>query len=923
MAKKIFVLFLACLAGLWQAKASDVFRVNNVVMEAGGEATIDIMSNFSDDYPAFAADIILPEGLTLKKNSDGTPVAELGFSTNAFAYSSTSGYPEEGHNKFAAMSNDFTSYLPLNGSLLKLKVLCSPSIANGTVLSCQFEGEVSDIHGNVTFDNKTFHVTVGTPTNDVVTVNNIEAMAGGTAEMVINLSTTATNYTGYQMSLYLPEGVTLQKDEDDDYLYTLSSRHNKNHVFSVNQQADGGLMLVCYSMTKKTIAAGDGELLRLPVNIASTVTSSLQGNVKSIKFSDTSGNTYQANNLQVNFTISEPVAPPAQSLIGGTVPELVAYYHGADQAEYVTDFIEVDQTALAVLANTNSTWSFAAWENDANNKDIIGATGERAGEETAWTVTSIAPYQVYFYNESKTLLSSNPSYFSKSNIANVKYIKICVSYNNFRKYLDGETYKQSIKAKDNNTQNTIAEFSVAFKKVMPGMPVTWTEFKTADQYNNNTFNLYPMAPDNSYANLCSTNWTTSADGKNMAINGTKVGADLKNFFSSRYIAANSFAYTPDDSYSIVGSANYKKALNLPNTFKMYIENAAWYTYDQTWIESVYDFAANSTTNRYELTKSTGLGDEFNLISHTVAASATKHATKITYSYPGVSTRIENGVWVVAGDYEVNDASFVCSTSFVDPFARPTQSLLNDGSNPYTFSTTYAVAPPAAGIQLKFFKLTGQYQNAAPYTDTLDKMLANGIWKINGDVTIIADNGMSYYNITNASTIAADGAVKIANKFTDESGRPNSNVTVQLTIPLVNILGGTYNFTFSFIMSRDGSTVQNITFADSEVKALCVANWDTDGDGELSKTEAAAVTNLGTVFKEKNNIKTFDELQYFTGLTSIGSYAFSSCTGLTDINIPSGVTSIGFRAFLNCSGLNYFTFPNSVASIGSDAFAYCI
>ena len=144
MAKKIFVLFLACLAGLWQAKASDVFRVNNVVMEAGGEATIDIMSNFSDDYPAFAADIILPEGLTLKKNSDGTPVAELGFSTNAFAYSSTSGYPEEGHNKFAAMSNDFTSYLPLNGSLLKLKVLCSPSIANGTVLSCQFEGEVSD-----------------------------------------------------------------------------------------------------------------------------------------------------------------------------------------------------------------------------------------------------------------------------------------------------------------------------------------------------------------------------------------------------------------------------------------------------------------------------------------------------------------------------------------------------------------------------------------------------------------------------------------------------------------------------------------------------------------------------------------------------------------------------------------------------------
>ena len=67
---------------------------------------------------------------------------------------------------------------------------------------------------------------------------------------------------------------------------------------------------------------------------------------------------------------------------------------------------------------------------------------------------------------------------------------------------------------------------------------------------------------------------------------------------------------------------------------------------------------------------------------------------------------------------------------------------------------------------------------------------------------------------------------------------------------------------------------NITFADANVKALCVANWDTDNDGELSMEEAAAVTTLGTVFKGKTNITTFDELRYFTGVTTIGEYAFS-------------------------------------------------
>ena len=39
-----------------------------------------------------------------------------------------------------------------------------------------------------------------------------------------------------------------------------------------------------------------------------------------------------------------------------------------------------------------------------------------------------------------------------------------------------------------------------------------------------------------------------------------------------------------------------------------------------------------------------------------------------------------------------------------------------------------------------------------------------------------------------------------------------------------------------------------------------------------------------------------------GVTSIGKYAFSGCSGLTSISIPEGVTSIGGDAFYRCSGL---------------------
>jgi len=58
------------------------------------------------------------------------------------------------------------------------------------------------------------------------------------------------------------------------------------------------------------------------------------------------------------------------------------------------------------------------------------------------------------------------------------------------------------------------------------------------------------------------------------------------------------------------------------------------------------------------------------------------------------------------------------------------------------------------------------------------------------------------------------------------------------------------------------------------------------------------------------------------ITSIGSYAFSSCDSLTSITIPNGVLTIGMMAFDNCSGLTSVIIPNSVTSIGMFAFYKC-
>ena len=71
------------------------------------------------------------------------------------------------------------------------------------------------------------------------------------------------------------------------------------------------------------------------------------------------------------------------------------------------------------------------------------------------------------------------------------------------------------------------------------------------------------------------------------------------------------------------------------------------------------------------------------------------------------------------------------------------------------------------------------------------------------------------------------------------------------------------------------------------------------------------------YSYRSNIKT---VVIKDGVTSIGSYAFYYCNGLTSIEIPNSVTSIGDHAFYFCNGLTSIEIPNSVTSIGDYAFS---
>ena len=586
------------------------------------------------------------------------------------------------------------------------------------------------------------------------------------------------------------------------------------------------------------------------------------------------------------FYVSVPGAAEAGSAISmikagqDNKLNVVAYYHNGADA-YVTDFIEIDDNVFADLDNSSAEWEFGKtistttstttefWKKDDNNKDEIAANGQVVGKETAWlysdnyadypSIGMMPTYFVYFYDEDKDIIptgtyfvpavpatatsigtpavnypnGTNVKYFNRDNIKNVKYIKISVPKNEFRRYMDGETYTQTLTAYNKRTQVAVQSFSVHITKVLPEMPVQPDKFFYAGQIQSGVFKFYPMAPaaagiDDNWAAICNLttgqwgmDYSTLASGIPTALAGTTVGLNLSHVMNKDYIDVTWFNYNETEkSFSLNAGTDYKLALTLPNNFKMNIKDVVWDPANEKWTDIDYDFSDfvnNPSPKRFDLEKGIwgNKGDQFSLISNTESA-AKAHETQISYTYQGISTSTTTGVWKVASDYTIDDdPNFRFNTKFIDPFGTPTVKWdkLPGAGTAYNFSTTYGLntsnaAIPAGGtvgtIQLAACYLTSNYlNNYTPYTDRVTNMFASGYWRIYGEVTCVASDGKIYYDVqeTNAQ-IESTGLVTLTAKFVDESGRPNAGeVTQTLTIPVIDILGTKSKVTYSFKMAR--------------------------------------------------------------------------------------------------------------------------
>lgn len=207
-----------------------------------------------------------------------------------------------------------------------------------------------------------------------------------------------------------------------------------------------------------------------------------------------------------------------------------------------------------------------------------------------------------------------------------------------------------------------------------------------------------------------------------------------------------------------------------------------------------------------------------------------------------------------------------------------------------------------------------------------------VWPSGTDVAI--DGVLT--NVT--SSMSIPGTVALNSSLTITLAPNSSCIMNQISVTMggIDITSTAYNegvITIASVTSDviiHASAIEVITFEDANVKAICVENWGGNViEGEITPAEAAAVTTLDGKFYNNKEIVKFNELRYFTGLTSlyyktVSGYAHGQlygCTLLEEVTIPVANINSFSGAFRECPALKEIDItPTTATQLYCSSFA---
>lgn len=281
----------------------------------------------------------------------------------------------------------------------------------------------------------------------------------------------------------------------------------------------------------------------------------------------------------------------------------------------------------------------------------------------------------------------------------------------------------------------------------------------------------------------------------------------------------------------------------------------------------------------------------------VGGSTSYEDGKLVTTLGGSKLYSDTGILVTTANYSVNQTLNIKATFIGETTVEATKTVLVKRR---TFPTSVNIE----GETLIYG--TGSLHFDLSYVGEYDADIVSTDWTLTPESSIA--------QLSNKTHLGCDLLVNVASDM---------DITLAVTVTFENNIVRSDSVTITLIGREPVVIMTSATNA--PVMAICYAQgWSASPDS-MTDIEALMVTSIGEAFFRTNSntdIKSFDEFQYFTGVTSLPSNAFRRNAGMTSITLPDSVTSLGNSCFNSCTKLTSITIPDGVPSLDNSCFQYC-
>lgn len=394
------ILLLLILLGVpTVSKAMDAFYIQPFNILPGDTKTISLNLDNANIYRGFQTDIVLPEGLSIVKNTNSSLAISITNRASSFALSSN--VMGERTTRILGYSAQYDVISGNSGALVNIQVKASLDFNGGYVL---LKNTIFSNENNLDVSMDDSQVLVQTKEQNFISVADDELTAGKGKAFALEL-TNETSLTACQFDVVVPSGLSL-----DFAKCSVTGRGSSSHQLTSKDLGNGRCRFVCVSMDNTTFVGHSGTILNLWVNAEASARDHKKVKVENVVFSDVKAQTYRLEPISFDVNVSFVVATSirlSESSLGLQVDD--------------------SRTLTATVLPENCTDKSVVWESsnemvatvDANGKVIAKAEGQcliiaysadrSVKAECAVTVTKI-PLTVRVEDVSRKYGDENPQF---------------------------------------------------------------------------------------------------------------------------------------------------------------------------------------------------------------------------------------------------------------------------------------------------------------------------------------------------------------------------------------------------------------------------------------------------------------------------------------------------------------------------------